>query len=181
AGISVLLLRRCQNAGGYRISDANGKYISADSSQVDNFGHVMLNGAGKHLEMLVTERIGCKVRSIELNVLQRCAGHCASKTDIDESVSLGEYALKAVTEGETDKMVIIKRTSSTPYASEFELASIHEIANKEKRVPLEWINEEGNDILQPLVDYIAPLVEGEVSTEYKNGLPVYLPVDHLFK
>lgn len=163
------------------LHDENGKYISADSSQVDNFGHVMLNGAGKHLEMLVTERIGCKVRSIELNVLQRCAGHCASKADIDESVALGEFAVKAVTEGETDKMVIIKRTSSTPYASEFELASIHEIANKEKRVPLEWINEEGNDILQPLVDYIAPLVEGEVATEYKNGLPVYLPVDHLFK
>lgn len=163
------------------LHDAEGKYISADSSQVDNFGHVMLNGAGKHLEMLVAERIGCKVRSIELNVLQRCAGHCAAKADIDESIALGEFALKAVTDGESDMMVIIKRTSSSPYASEFELASIHEIANKEKRVPLEWINEDGNDVLQPLMDYMTPLVEGEVTTEYKNGLPVYLPVDHLFK
>ncbi len=163
------------------LRDKDGKYISADSSQVDNFGHVMLNGAGKYLEMLVNERIGCKVRSIELNVLQRCAGHVASKTDIDESVALGEYAIKAVTDGETDQMVIIKRTSSSPYTSEFALASIHQIANMEKRIPLEWINEAGNDVTMELIDYMKPLIEGEVPTKYKNGLPIYLSVDHLFK
>lgn len=162
------------------LHDENGHYISADSGNVDNFGHVMLNGAGKYLERLVSHHIGCKVRSIELNVLQRCAGHISSLTDINEAIRLGEYALTCVTDENSGQMVVIKRTGNDPYTSEFELAGIHDIANKEKRIPAEWINEAGNDVTQELIDYIKPLTIGETVINYKDGLPEYLPVGHLF-
>lgn len=162
------------------LHDSEGRYISADSGNVDNFGHVMLSGAGKYLERLVNHRIGCKVRSIELNVLQRCAGHISSLTDINEAIRLGECAVGYVTSGNSGQMLVIKRTGNDPYSSEFELASIYDIANKEKRIPDEWINEAGNDVTDEIIEYIKPLTIGETNIKYKDGLPEYLPVGHLF-
>lgn len=162
------------------IHDANGNYISANSDAVDQFGHVMLSGAGKYLENLVSNKIGCKVRSIELNVLQRCGAHISSKTDIDESFSLGQFALEKIIEGNSGTMVTISRIGNKPYESQFSYTPIHEIANIEKAVPVEWINESGNDINQELVDYMKPLIIGENSISYTNGVPSYMPVSHLF-
>lgn len=162
------------------IHDENGNYVSANSDSVDQFGHVMLSGAGKYLETLVSNRIGCKVRSIELNVLQRCASHISSKTDIDESFSLGQFAVSQIVNGITGTMVTINRTNSVPYESEFSNTPIHEIANIEKAVPLEWITPEGNDICDELINYIKPLIIGENDITYENGLPSYMAVDHLF-
>lgn len=162
------------------IHDADGNYISANSDTLDQFGHVMLSGAGKYLEHLVSDKIGCKVRSIELNVLQRCGGHISSKTDIDESYALGIYAVKEILAGSTGKMVTINRLNNSPYKYEFRLASIHDIANIEKSVPLECINEEGNDITDELIAYMKPLIAGENNVHYEDGLPCYMPVSHLF-
>ena len=161
------------------IHDENG-YISAQSDNVDQFGHVMLSGAGKYLETLVANEIGCKVRSIELNVLQRCASHISSKTDIEESFSLGQFAIEMIVAGHSGEMVVINRLNSTPYTVEFSTASIHDIANLEKSVPTEWINEAGNDVTSDLIEYAAPLIEGQCNVEYVNGIPSYMPVSHLY-
>lgn len=156
------------------IHDENGEYISAKSTKTDQFGHVMLSGNGKYLESLVQKEIGCKVRSVELNVLQRCAAHISSATDVSEAFHLGEKAIDAVLNGRTDEMTSLRRISNDPYRVEYVTVPVSEVANKEKKIPLEWINEAGNDVKQELIDYLKPLIEGEVKVEYKEGIPNYI-------
>ena len=163
------------------IRDASGNYISASEQSVDTFGHSQLSGAGKTLEFLVKEKLGVKVRSVEINVLQRCAAHLASQTDLDESFALGKKAVALSEEGVTASMVTIERTSNAPYTVDYSHAEIRQIANEAKSVPREWINSAGNDIEQPLLDYLAPLILGESQVSYHNGLPVYMDVSHLSK
>ena len=163
------------------IRDASGNYISASEQSVDTFGHSQLSGAGKTLEFLVKEKLGVKVRSIEINVLQRCAAHLASKTDLEESVSLGKKAVALSEEGVTAVMVTMNRVSNNPYTIEYGYAEIKNIANEAKSVPTNWINDAGNDVTGEMIDYLAPLIQGESNVEYKNGLPVYMNVSHLTK
>ena len=161
------------------IHDKDGNYITATEAAADTFGHAQLSGAGKALELLIGERLGVKVRSVEINILQRCAAHLLSKTDIDESFAQGEYGVKLASEGITGSMVCIERLSNHPYTVGYGYAPIAEIANEAKSIPREWINEAGNDVTQELIDYIYPLIQGECPVTYKNGLPVYANVKHL--
>lgn len=161
------------------IRDKDGTYISASDDTLDHFGHVQLSGAGKTLECLISNSLGVKVRSIELNVLQRCAEHLASKTDLDESFASGEKAVALAQEGVTASMVIMKRTSQNPYTISYESAPIVGIANEAKSVPVEWINSQGNDVTEEMISYLSPLILGEVNIPYENGLPVYLDITHL--
>ncbi len=161
------------------IKDKNGNYLSATNAVADTFGHSQLSGTGKYLEYLVQERINVKVRSIELNVLQRAASHIASDTDIEESFTLGYKAVEASLKGVTGHMMVIKRISNLPYITETDTADISTIANKVKSIPTEWINEAGNNVTADLINYIKPLIIGETDVKYMNGLPVYLPVTHL--
>ncbi len=163
------------------IHDKDGNYITATEAAADTFGHAQLSGAGKALEMLVADRIGVKVRSVEINILQRCAAHLLSKTDIDESFEQGKYGVTLAENGITGAMVCIKRISNTPYTVEYTHANISEIANEVKSVPREWINEAGNDVTQELIDYITPLIQGECCVDFVNGLPNYAEVTHLRK
>lgn len=161
------------------IHDADGNYISASKQPVDTFGHSQLSGAGNTLGFLVKENLGVKVRSIEVNVLQRCAAHLSSATDIAESIKLGQKAVALSEEGITGSMVTLTRTSNTPYTVEYGYSDIKSIANLAKTIPVEWINDDGNNVLQPLLEYLAPLIAGETKVEYRNGLPVYADIIHL--
>ena len=163
------------------IRDASGNYISASEQTVDNFGHSQLSGVGKTLEFLVKEKLGVKVRSIEINVLQRCAAHLASETDLTESAALGEKAVALSEEGATAVMTTVTRISNEPYAVSYGCAEIKNIANEAKTVPKEWIAASGNNVTQELIDYLTPLIQGESNVAYKNGLPVYMNVSHLAK
>lgn len=163
------------------IRDASGNYISASEQSVDTFGHSQLSGAGKTLEFLVKEKLGVKVRSVEINVLQRCAAHLASKTDLDESFALGKKAVALSEESVTASMVTLKRVSNDPYEVAYGYAEIKHIANEARSIPLDWISPSRNDIEQPLIDYLAPLIVGEMPITYQNGLPVYMDVSHLSK
>lgn len=161
------------------IRDKEGNYISASTATNDQFGHSQLSGTGKCLEYLIKEAINVKVRSIELNVLQRCAAHISSLTDLNESFSLGSRAVECAMNGQSKCMLTLNRVSDSPYKVEIGTADIKGIANEAKSIPREWINEAGNDITDALYSYMAPLIEGEPVVHYKNGLPVYLPVKHL--
>lgn len=161
------------------IRDKDGNYISASAGPADTFGHSQLSGAGKALEYLVQERLHVKVRSVEVNILQRCGGHIASLTDLNESFEEGRFGVTLAAKGETGKMITISRTSNTPYTVSYGASSIAEIANKVKGVPDEYINEEGNDVTSEMLTYLKPLIQGEPVVEFKDGLPVYLPVAHL--
>lgn len=163
------------------IRDASGNYISAAEAAADTFGHNQLSGAGRTLELLVKEKLGVKVRSVEINVLQRCAAHLASQTDLEESVALGKKAVALSEEGVTASMVTIQRTSNAPYQAAYGYAQIAHIANEAKSVPTDWIAPSGNDVTQPLLDYLSPLIQGESKIKYENGLPVYMDINHLIK
>ncbi|WP_044935922.1 6-phosphofructokinase [Pseudobutyrivibrio sp. LB2011] len=156
------------------IRDAKGEYISASTGQLDNFGHAQLSGAGKTLEYIVKDKLGVKVRSIEVNVLQRAAAHMSSLTDLKESVELGKHGVQFAEEGVTGAMVVLNRTSNAPYTVDYSHATISDIANEAKEVPQEWINDSHNWVTNEMIEYLKPLVIGEPELEYANGLPVYV-------
>lgn len=161
------------------IHDADGNYISATEAAADTFGHAQLSGAGKTLEMMVKNALGVKVRSVEINVLQRSAAHCASLTDLNESFELGLHAVKGAEFRLSEVMVTLQRESSAPYEVFYDYVAIDGIANAARSIPREWINEAGNDVTEEFITYAAPLVVGEPKLEYENGLPVYLDISHL--
>ncbi len=161
------------------IRDKDGNYITSSKAMADTFGHQQLSGAGKALEFLVKENIDVKVRSVEINVLQRCAAHMASKTDLDESFAQGKKAVALSEEGKTGCMVVLKRLSNSPYQVDYSYAQIKDIANEAKSVPVDWINPEGNDITEEFVEYLRPLIIGEASLVFENGLPKFLDISHL--
>ncbi|MDE5885635.1 MAG: 6-phosphofructokinase [Oscillospiraceae bacterium] len=143
------------------------------SGAVDNFGHKYLSGVGKFLERLVADKIGCKVRSVELNVMQRCSSHICSKTDIDEAERIGRHALRTALDGETGKMMYFRRVSNMPYAVTIEMTDASNVANLEKKFPKEWISPEKNQVTDAAIGYFLPLIQGEVDIYMKNGMPVH--------
>ncbi|ETP71980.1 6-phosphofructokinase [Lachnospiraceae bacterium JC7] len=159
------------------IRDKSGKmicdYADRDQSK-DAFGHTIATGAGRVLENAIRSNIGCKVRYIELNLLQRCAGHLLSETDIRESLELGRNAVRLALNGENGVMSTLTRLPGEKYEVSYGAADISQIADREKKVPVEWINEEGNGVKEEMIRYLTPLVQGELSCKYENGIPKYI-------
>lgn len=147
------------------------------SELTDAFGHKFLSGVGKYLENITAANIGCKVRSIELNVMQRCSAHIASLTDITEAEQIGAAAVNAAVNGESGVMMTFHRISNNPYRVEILSSDIRSIANMEKKFPCEWISKDGNDVTTDALNYFLPLISGEVYQEYKNGIPVHFRLD----
>ena len=143
------------------------------SGVTDEFGHKYLSGIGKYLEQVVREQIGCKVRSIELNVMQRCSSHLCSKTDIDESVQIGAAGVRAALAGETGIVMTFRRVSDQPYAIVVKSTSAANIANQERFLPPAYINDAGNNITEAAWSYFLPLIQGECHIRLHNGLPVH--------
>lgn len=155
------------------INDGKGTFICEYASDVgvDNFGHKMLTGSGKYLENLVKEKLGVKVRSIELNVNQRCSSSCLSAADLEESIQAGVFGVNAALNGETGKMICFNRTSDSPYQISYGTADVNIICNEEKTIPLEWISKDGSDVTEEFITYAKPLVQGQVDVPMKEGLP----------
>lgn len=162
------------------IRDKDGKYISASTKTLDSFGHSQLSGAGKTLETLIAHRLGTKVRSIELNLPQRCAAHLSSLTDIEESKELGRTAVAHALKGASGYMSIIRRESNQPYRVSYDIADISLIANEVRSVPRDFINASGNNVTEKMAEYLRPIIVGQPSLTYENGMPVYLPLPHLY-
>lgn len=160
------------------ISDASGKFICEYGSEasVDNFGHKMLTGCGKVLENFVRNRFGVKVRSVELNVSQRCSGMVVSGTDVEEAALAGMEGVKGALKGETGKMVAFARISNPgeEYRMECRFVDVNQVCNQEKAVPAEWITGDGNDIGEKFIQYALPLIQGEPERIMENGIPKYL-------
>lgn len=155
------------------IKDENGTYISEQSS-MDAFGHGQLGGTGQCLVTLIKNILHCKARSVEVNLLQRCAGHLLSKTDIDLSVLIGKRAVEASLEGESGVMMAFKHVSANPFTVEIESVDVSKIANEESRLPERYINKDGNYVTESFIEYAAPLICGEIAVPMKNGLPMHL-------
>ena len=157
------------------VKNADGSYLSESKGRgVDVFGHAALSGTAKVLEGLVKEKIGCKVRSIELNLMQRCAAHLASANDLSESKMLGMTAADRALNGISGQMAVVVRKQNQPYRVSYGTADIGLVANYEKKVPDAWINQEGNDVTEEMMEYLRPLVRGEVYPMTNSGIPVHL-------
>ena len=160
------------------IKTTSGEFVcemGKDDVGVDAFGHKQLNGCADVLANLIKEKTGLKTRPIILSSLQRAAAHVASLTDLREAEKVGKHGAKLAFNGETGKMVIMKRVNNNPYKIKYSsFNNIHDIANLEKKVPLEWIDQENNYVKDELIDYIRPLIMGEVKQYYKNGVPEHL-------
>ena len=156
---------------------ADGTFVSeAKTSATDGFGHAQLGGLASHLASAVKEAFGVKVRGIELSLLQRCGAHLDSKTDAEEALLAGSAAVQAAVEnavaGITDKMVGFQCTRDNgKYVCKTELLNLTDVANTEKKVPLEWINKEHNGVEQPFIDYVLPLIQGEPNLPKVDSLP----------
>ena len=162
------------------IKDADGNYISATNAVEDTFGHSQLSGTGKCLEYIIKENIQVKVRSVEINILQRSAAHMSSITDIGEAFRLGRHAVKCAIEGKTGIMVTSIRKNNEPYSIDMGETPVENVAGLVKHVPREWINERGNNVTQEFIDYAYPLILGEPVVKYQRGIPDYLDISHLF-
>jgi 6-phosphofructokinase 1 len=152
---------------------ADGSFVSeAKTSATDGFGHAQLGGLVALLANIVKERTGAKVRGIELSLLQRCGAHLASETDIEESFMAGKAAVENAVAGITDKMVAFEReTVDGRYACKTKLLNLTDVANYEKKVPLEWINDAHNGVKHEFVDYALPLIQGETKMVKVDSLP----------
>ena len=154
---------------------ADGRFVSeAETSATDGFGHAQLGGLAVKLAEALKQRTGAKVRGIELSLLQRCGAHLASKRDVDEAELAGRVAVESAVAGKTDFMVAFKRVMKDgEYSCETELLPLAEVANYEKKVPLEWINAEHNGVTRDFIDYALPLIQGEPERPTECSLPRY--------
>ncbi len=154
---------------------ADGSFVSeAKTSATDGFGHAQLGGLASMLANLVKAKTGAKVRGIELSLLQRCAAHIASETDITEAYSAGKRAVEEAVKGTTGYMVAFHRLMDDgKYRCELTLVPLASTANYEKKIPLAWINDEHNGVKQELIDYVLPLIQGEPEIPMEHSLPRY--------
>lgn len=167
---------KCIVAVSEGIHDKDGKLIAeygAADAAVDAFGHKQLGGLAATLANILKHETGAKVRGIEFSLLQRCAAHCASETDVQESYFAGKTAVELAIAGTTDKMVGFEREidENGGYHCKIKLMGLTDVANTEKKVPREWINEAGNGVNDAYLDYVLPLIQGNPEMKYENGLP----------
>ena len=169
---------KCIVAVSEGIHDKEGKLIAeygTTGAGVDAFGHKQLGGLAANLADIVKREIGCKVRGIEFSLMQRCAAHLASATDIKESFLTGERAVEYAVNGVTGKMIGLVRNydENGNYICCIRLLDLREVANAEKKVPDEWINAEGNGINEQFMEYVMPLIQGEPQRVLENGMPLF--------
>ena len=159
------------------IKDEKGVYIAeyaTKNKEKDRFGHQQVGGLAHYLASQIKARTGAKIRGIEISLLQRCAAHLASKTDYEEAYMAGKVAVEKAIEGISDMMVAFKCERGkhiSDYKCEIELVPLEDVANVEKKVPLEWINKEGNNVKKEFINYVLPLIQGETELPKENGLP----------
>ena len=157
------------------IHDKDGKYIAEYSQDLakDSFNHAQLGGTASFLANLCKEKLGVKTRAIEFSLLQRCAAHLASAVDVEEAYRAGAEAVKNAVEGKTGYMVAFERDMTNGYKCNIKLLPLADVANKEKKLPMEYLNAEHNFIEKPFLDYVMPLIQGEARPPYENGVPVF--------
>ena len=173
--------RSCLVAVSEGIHYADGAFVSeAKASSTDGFGHAQLGGLAARLANIVKAATGAKVRGIELSLLQRCAAHCASGTDIEESFNSGKLAVEAALRGESGKMVGFRCDRKDGYVCHYELFNLEDVANYEKKVPLEWITSDNAYVTEDFIDYCMPLIAGETGMKKVDGLPDFVKLKRVF-
>ena len=165
--------KHCVIVASEGLVDKDGNYVSVETSATDTAGHAQLGGVGEFMKDLVESQVGAKARVARLGVAQRAAAHLASKTDADEAFLVGQAAVKAAVNGETDKLVTLVRGDGDNYTCETGLSALADVVGNLKKLPKEWVNEDGVSLNFQFFRYATPLIQGEVAVPYDNGLPAY--------
>ena len=156
---------------------ADGRFVcelGTVNDHVDAFGHKQLAGTASYLANVVTSRTGLKSRYIEFSSLQRCAAHVSSRVDVDEAYNVGYLAAKAAFEGKTGMMITIQVDSREPYVESYSMFDIHEVANVERKVPKNWIINDGTYVSDEYLAYARPFIIGSIAPYTAGGLPMHL-------
>lgn len=158
------------------LADVNGRFLCeySSGSETDAFGHKTLSGCGKVVSDIIKREIGCKCRSIELNLPQRCSALLASATDIEEAVMAGRFGTINALKHKTGVMIAFERTCDEPYEIELRTVDVKDVCNKEKKFPSKWITDNGTDISEQFVSYVIPLIQGENHVPFENGISTHL-------
>lgn len=155
------------------VKTTDGKFLPELSGEVavDAFGHKQMGGTGEVLATFLKDNFDTKIRTIEFSLLQRCAAHLASSNDIDEAFEAGAMAVRKAVEGMTDHMIGFQRAEGSEYKVEYITIPLDKVANTERKVPREWINEAGNQINEHFYEYALPLIQGEPARPLEDSLP----------
>jgi 6-phosphofructokinase 1 len=145
----------------------------AEQGTRDAFGHAQLGGAAPVVAQMVKKALGHKFHWAVADYLQRAARHIASRTDVEQAYAVGQRAVELALEGRNAVMPTIERTSDSPYAWRIGSAPLDQVANTEKKMPRDFISDDGYGITEACRRYLLPLIEGEDYPAYRNGLPVY--------
>jgi 6-phosphofructokinase 1 len=164
--------RHCVIAVGEGLVDKDGNYVAVETS--DNSGAAQFGGVGEYLKDVIESQVGAKVRVARLGIAQRAAAHLASKTDVDEAFLAGQAAVKAAVNGESEKMVTLVRGDGEHYTCETGLTALADLAGNVKKLPSEWVNEDGVSLNFQFYRYATPLIQGEVTVPFDNGLPAFV-------
>jgi 6-phosphofructokinase len=162
---------------GEGLKDEKGQYVTADTGAFgkDSFGHVQLGGVAEMLKAVIEKEVKIKARWNKLGTNQRSAMHFASLTDVNEAYMCGQMAVRYAMEGVNGKMVTLVRDQGPKYKCTTGLAELRDVANGEKKVPKEFINDKGNHITNAMREYVRPLVQGEAPIKIgEDGLPVFM-------
>jgi 6-phosphofructokinase 1 len=165
--------KHCVVVASEGLVDKDGNYVSVETSSTDAAGHAQLGGVGEFMKDLVESQVGARARVARLGVAQRAAAHLASKTDADEAFLVGQAAVKAAVNGESDKLVTLVRGDGDVYTCETGLSALADVVGNLKKLPKEWVNEDGVSLNFQFFRYATPLIQGEVVVPYDNGLPAY--------
>jgi 6-phosphofructokinase 1 len=155
------------------VRDGEGKFL-ADQGTRDAFGHAQLGGVAPVIAGIVKEGLKLKYHYAVADYLQRSARHVASKTDVAQAYAVGKAAVELALKGRNAVMPTIVRKSSSPYKWTVGVANLDDVANVEKKVPQDYISDDGFGITEKCRRYLAPLIQGEDYPPYRNGLPRYV-------
>ena len=143
----------------------------ADQGTRDAFGHAQLGGVAPALANMIKDALGYKYHWAVSDYLQRAARHIASATDVEQAYAMGKAAVELALAGKNAVMPTVVRESSSPYKWHIGEANLGDVANVEKKMPRNFITEDGFGITEAAHEYFAPLIMGEDHPPYKNGLP----------
>ncbi len=160
------------------VKDENGQFL-AQSGQKDAFGHEQLGGVAPYLASLIKRTLNYKNHWAVSDYLQRSARHIASEVDVDQAFELGKKALEFALAGKNAIMPIIVRTQESPYQWEVGSVDLDKVANQEKKMPRDFISQDGFEITEACRNYIAPLIQGEAYPPYHHGLPTYVKLKNI--
>ena len=157
------------------LRDEKGNYLCARKDRVstDAFGHPELEGISSYLKAVIESRLKLKTRTIKPDICQQSAMHFVSKVDLEEAYLVGREAVKSALKGKSGYMITIRREKGRAYKRRTSAAKLSLVANMEKRVPRRWINRKGNFVTREFIEYVRPLIQGEVDTPIQSGLPYY--------